>query len=334
LLRISADNSVVADKDVGKLVMAAYPERIARQMEKHGERYKLMNGRIARLPPNDALTREQWLAIAQLDAGAGEGKIFQAAPLDIQDLVEYADETENVTWDDERGMVTGMREKKIGSLLLSSSSLNNISENQRVHVLVEMIRSQGLKVLGWEEKLTEWQARIMSLKRWRLEESWPDVSDEALLDSLESWLAPFLINISKRIELQRLDPFPILPTILPWELSNKLNTLAPVHLEVPSGSMIRLTYFADGRAPVMEVRLQEVFGLAETPTVNEGRNKVILHLLSPGYKPVQVTQDLHSFWNNTYAEVRKELRPRYPKHSWPDDPWTAQAVRGAKRRHT
>jgi ATP-dependent helicase HrpB len=150
---------------------------------------------------------------------------------------------------------------------------------------------------------------------------------------LEGWLAPFLISIGKRIELQRLDPGPVLPTILPWELSSKLDTLAPVHLPVPSGSMIRLTYFSDGRAPVMEVRLQEVFGLAETPTINEGRTKVLLHLLSPGYKPVQVTQDLHSFWNNTYAEVRKELRTRYPKHSWPDDPWTAPAVRGAKRRN-
>jgi ATP-dependent helicase HrpB len=150
---------------------------------------------------------------------------------------------------------------------------------------------------------------------------------------LETWLAPFLITIGKRIELQRLDPETILPAILPWELQEKLNRLAPLRLPVPSGSNISLQYHADGRPPVLEVRLQEVFGLLETPTVNEGRNKVMLHLLSPGYKPVQVTQDLKSFWTNTYAEVRKELRMRYPKHSWPEDPWTAQAIRGAKKRN-
>jgi ATP-dependent helicase HrpB len=121
-------------------------------------------------------------------------------------------------------------------------------------------------------------------------------------------------------------------SLLPWNLQTRLNALAPTALQVPSGSMIKLQYFSDGRPPVMEVRLQEVFGLLETPAVNEGRNKVVLHLLSPGFKPVQVTQDLKSFWASTYAEVRKELRTRYPKHSWPEDPWTAQAVRGAKRR--
>jgi ATP-dependent helicase HrpB len=172
----------------------------------------------------------------------------------------------------------------------------------------------------------------MSLKKWRPEESWPDVSENALLDSLEDWLGPFLINVAKKFELEKLNPEDILSTILPWEFQSKLNTLAPEKLHVPSGSHISLKYSAEGTPPVMEVRLQEVFGLLETPAVNDGRNKIILHLLSPGYKPVQVTQDLKSFWTNTYAEVRKELRMRYPKHSWPEDPWTAEAVRGAKRR--
>ncbi|HET9485892.1 MAG TPA: ATP-dependent helicase C-terminal domain-containing protein, partial [Chryseosolibacter sp.] len=136
----------------------------------------------------------------------------------------------------------------------------------------------------------------------------------------------------KRSELQKLDLKVILPTLLPWELNSRFHQLAPERLPVPSGSMIPLIYFEDGRPPVMEVRLQEVFGLLDTPAVNEGKNKVVMHLLSPGYKPVQVTQDLKSFWSSTYAEVRKELKSRYPKHSWPEDPWTAQAVRGAKRR--
>ena len=333
LLHLPVDNAAVSDKEIGKLIRAAYPERIARQMEKHSERYKLVNGRIVKLPQHDPLARETWLAVAQVDAGGGgEGKIFQAAPLDEQDLLDHAVEKEKVTWDDDRGMIVAYQEKRIGSLLLSAKQINIISEEKRIQILCDMLRGQGLKILGWQEKLEPWQARVMSLKQWRKDEDWPGVSDESLLENLETWLAPFLTNIGKRTELQKLDPVPVLSSFLPWEKNNKLDALAPERLPVPSGSLIPLKYHADGRPPVMEVRLQEVFGLLETPTVNEGRNKIMLHLLSPGYKPVQVTQDLKSFWTNTYAEVRKELRTRYPKHSWPEDPWTAQAVRGAKRR--
>jgi ATP-dependent helicase HrpB len=333
VLHLSVDNSAVSDKEVGRLIMAAYPERVARQVEKHSERYKLVNGRTVKLPAHDPLTREPWLVVAQLDAGGGgEGKIFQAAPLDEQDLLDHAIEHDRVSWDEDRGMVVAYREKRIGSLLLSAKQVPAIPEEKRIEVLCSMIRAQGLKVLGWEENLKPWQARVLSLKQWRKEEDWPDVTDENLLRTLEVWLAPFLMDVGKRTELQKLQPGSILSTILPWEKNNKLEVFAPQQLSVPSGSLIRLDYFPDGRPPVMEVRLQEVFGLLETPTVNEGRTKILLHLLSPGYKPVQVTQDLKSFWTNTYAEVRKELRTRYPKHAWPEDPWTAQAVRGAKRR--
>lgn len=332
LLKVSVSNDHVSDKQVGELVMAAYPERIARQWEKHSQRYKLFNGRVAKLPPHDPLAREPWLAIAQMDAGSGEGKIFQAAPLDENDLLKHAAEKQNVYWDDERGMVAAKVEKKVGPLVLSSKPAPLTDDEARMKVLCSMIRQQGLKVLDWKEKLPEWQHRVMSLRVWRPEDRWPDVSDENLLATLETWLVPFLTGISKRLELQRLDPEQVISTILPWEQHQKLDYLAPTRLEVPSGSNIRVNYFPDGRAPVMEVRLQEVFGWLETPTVNEGRIKIIMHLLSPGFKPVQVTQDLRSFWTNTYAEVRKELRTRYPRHSWPDDPFTAKAVRGAKRR--
>jgi ATP-dependent helicase HrpB len=174
----------------------------------------------------------------------------------------------------------------------------------------------------------------MSLRHWRSEEPWPDVSDDGLLRNIEQWLAPFLEGISKQAELERLDLAVILGTLLPWELQSKLDRLAPVRMEVPSGSAIRIQYQPDGAPPVMEVRLQEMFGLLETPTVNEGRTRMLLHLLSPGFKPVQVTQDLKSFWSTTYHEVRKELRMRYPRHSWPEDPWTAEAVRGAVKRRS
>jgi ATP-dependent helicase HrpB len=329
---IKQDNAIVADEDVGRLIAEAYPERIARQIEKNGDRYKLANGRVVRLPPHDALMREQWLSVAHLDAGVGEGKIFIAAPLNEDDLLHLAEERTTITWDEDRGMIVGATEQRVGNLILSSKPLQTISQDERIKVLCNAIRKEGLKMLGWGEQHDAWQARVMNLNAWRKDEAWPDVSDEGLLNSLEVWLSPYLINVNKRIELQRLDISSILAGILPWDLSSKLDLLAPTKIEVPSGSMISVNYFADGRLPTMEVRLQEVFGLTETPAVNEGRTKIILHLLSPGYKPVQVTQDLKSFWHNTYHEVRKELRMRYPKHSWPEDPWTAEAVRGAKKR--
>lgn len=330
--RISEDNNLVSDTQVGKLVMAAYPDRVARQVSRNSERYKLVNGRVAKLPDHDPLHRDTWLAIAQVDAGGQEGKIFLAAPVDEKDLIPLASEKEIVSWDEEREMVTASLEARIGNVVLSTRPSNKIPRDERVLALCQAIRNKGLSFLNWGEEQVAWQARVLSLRRWRPEENWPDVSDERLLETLGTWLAPFLGDLYKRSEVLKLDFSIILNAMLPWELNTKFNELAPARLEVPSGSMIKLIYFADGSAPAMEVRLQEVFGMLETPAVNAGRNKVIMHLLSPGFKPVQVTQDLKSFWATTYAEVRKELRSRYSKHSWPEDPWTATAVRGARRR--
>ena len=333
LFTISVDNDHVPDTLVGASLISAYPERIAKQVAKHSERYKMVNGRIARLPDHDPLQRDPWLAIAQVDAGNQEGKIFLAAPVDPEDLKSLAVEREIVSWDDNRQMVTGSLEFRIGNLSLSSRPLQKLPQDKKNEVLFNVIREKGLTFLHWADPEILWQARVLSLRRWRPDDGWPDVTDENLLNTLETWLSPFLLDLYKRSDIVKLDMHSILMTLLPWELQTRFAALAPTALPVPSGSMIRLQYFPDGRPPVMEVRLQEVFGLLETPAVNEGRNKVILHLLSPGFKPVQVTQDLKSFWASTYAEVRKELRSRYPKHSWPEDPWTAQAVRGAKRRN-
>ena len=187
-------------------------------------------------------------------------------------------------------------------------------------------------MLNWSESQEELQARILSLRKWRPQENWPDISNEKLVETLEEWLSPYLNNINKLSELQKLDLNQIILSILPWDLTQKLDKLAPSKMDVPTGSMIKLKYFDDGSKIEMAVRLQEVFGLFETPTVNEGKNKVLMHLLSPGYKPVQITQDLKSFWNKTYFEVRKDLLSRYPRHHWPENPLTAEAVRGPKKR--
>lgn len=330
--KIQEENVMPISHQVGLLVAAAYPDRIAKQLDKHGNRYKLPNGKIAALQQYDELTREQWLAIAQLDAGHGEGKIFLAAAVDENELHHLALEREIVRWDTEREMVVGAQVKSVGNLILASKALAIIPNEKRLKVLFEVIRNEGLKFIGWSETEELWQARVLSLRAWRKEEEWPDVSDEHLLETLEEWLTPYLNSISKKSDFKKLEMASVLSGLLPWNLVSKLDELAPSKIEVPSGSMISVSYYTDARQPELAVRLQELFGLLDTPTVNDGKVKMVVHLLSPGYKPVQVTQDLKSFWGNAYTEVRKELRARYPKHSWPEDPWTAKAVRGVKKR--
>lgn len=330
--RIQVSNSVAADDTTGKLLASAYPERIAQQVDKNSERYKLANGRIMKLPPHDSMVHEKWISIAHLDAGGGEGKVFLAAPLAETDLLHLAHEKQNVVWDSERGLIAATLEKRIGNLVIQSRPLAPIPEARRLKVLLEAIRTEGLKILGWSDPEIAWQARVMSLRVWNPREPWPDVSEGNLLKTMENWLSPYLEGVYKRIDLRKLDLKAIVRGMLPWELLQKLDTLAPEKLPVPSGSRIVVNYFQDGAPPTMEVRLQELFGLPETPAVNGGKIRIVMHLLSPGYKPVQVTQDLKSFWHTTYHEVRKELRMRYPKHHWPEDPWTATAVRGPKRK--
>jgi ATP-dependent helicase HrpB len=287
-------------------------------------------GRVVKLPEHDALVGNIWLAVAHLDSGSGEGKIFLAAALHESDLLHRAEEKEIVVWDSEKG-ITATTEKRIGNAVLSTRPIISISPELRIDILIKAFQSEGLKLLSWHDEHRAWQARVMSLRLWRPEENWPDVSDENLLLTAKEWLTPFLNNVYKPIDFQRLDITQIISTLLPWELNNRLDKLAPLKLSVPSGSLIKINYSITGDTPTLQVRLQEMFGLLETPTVNDGRMKVMLYLLSPGYKPVQVTQDLKSFWQTAYHEVRKELRMRYPKHSWPEDPWTAEAVRGVRK---
>jgi ATP-dependent helicase HrpB len=199
-------------------------------------------------------------------------------------------------------------------------------------VLCAQVKERGLSVLDWSDEERDLQARMLSLRAWRAGEGWPDVRSSWLTENPDAWLAPFLQGVRRESELRKLDKIAMLKSLVPWEFQQRLDEWAPPRIEVPTGSLIRLRYAEDGAAPVLEVRLQEMFGQLDTPTVNQGKVKVVLHLLSPGYKPVQVTQDLRSFWQSTYHEVRKELRRRYPKHAWPEDPWTAEPVRGVRRK--
>lgn len=333
IFNVNVTNNDADLGSIGLLISWAYPDRIAQQLEKYGERYKLTNGRIVRLPSHDALMKEEFLSIAGLDAGKSEGKIFSAASLHKEDLQDVTVLEEVVRWDDALERVVGYSEKKIGSLTLARKPLDEIPHEKKSVVLCSLIREKGLKLIGWSDDHNQFCARVLSLRQWRPEEVWPDVTEENLMNTIETWLGPFLSEVTKQADWQRLNLEKILYALLPWHLSNKLDVLTPLRMSVPSGSLIRLKYFPDGSPPVMEVRLQEVFGLLETPSVNDKRTPVLMHLLSPGFRPVQVTQDLRSFWRNTYSEVRKELRVRYAKHHWPEDPWSAQAVRGVKRKN-
>ena len=218
--------------------------------------------------------------------------------------------------------------------ILSREPLAGLDEQTRSRALLELVRRKGLELLAWTPELRQWQARVTLLRTLQLERDavsqWPDVSDAALLASLEHWLQPYLGKVTRLAHFAALDLSAMLATLLPWPLPQQLEKEAPSHLEVPSGSRIRLDYTE--QPPVLAVRLQELFGLADTPRIAGGRVAVKLHLLSPARRPVQVTQDLASFWKNTYAEVKKDLKGRYPKHYWPDDPLVAEPTARAKPR--
>ncbi|GEM44644.1 ATP-dependent helicase HrpB [Deinococcus cellulosilyticus] len=332
LLKVPEENTRPTHEQLGLMLAWAYPERVAKLREGEHLRYRLANGRGVRLKEHDPLQGEPWLAVAHLDSGTDEGRIFLASILNIFELKADFREVETVSWDSRSGTLVARKDTRYLELVVESTRISHIPEEQRIQVLCQALRSEGLHLLSWNETSLQWQARVQSLHLWRTSEGWPDVSDQALLDTLDSWLGPFLQNVRKRDDFQKLDLPSILTGLLPWDLASRLDDLAPPRLEVPSGFKVQLQYFKDGSTPVLAVKLQEMFGLLDTPKVNGGRTPVLLHLLSPARRPVQVTQDLRSFWQNTYPEVRKELRVRYPKHPWPEDPWTATATRGVKRR--
>lgn len=333
LFSILQDNAAPVDQEVGKLLAAAYPERLAKQREQQ-HRYRLANGKIVKLNEHDPLSHEPYLAVAHLDPGTTEGKIYLAAPIALTDILHLVKDTTLIDWDTQNGILVARNEKRIGDIILESKALKVIPEEKKVKILCDVIRKEGFSIFKQTEDLLEWKARINCLNIWKPDEAFPDLSDVNLLNTLEEWIAPYITSIKKREDFLKLDLYTILSVSLSYQQTQQLENLAPSKIKVPSGSSIALKYNADGTNPILAVRLQEMFGLLDTPTVNEGRTKVILHLLSPGYKPVQVTQDLKSFWKNTYPEVRKELRIRYKRHHWPEDPWTAAAVAGAKKRGT
>ncbi|OHX64379.1 ATP-dependent helicase HrpB [Flammeovirga pacifica] len=326
------DNSSVDDFETGVLLAHAYPERIACSKPGNNAQFQLANGKIAMAGHKDDLAYEQWLAVAHIDARENMGKIFMASPLDPKDLATMVKEKEVIEWDTEDGGLIASKDLRIGNIVLKSTPIQSVSEEAKLNAITDAIKKEGERLLDFNEEVQQWQARVSCLRKWNPKEGWPDCSTSHLLLNNKKWLSPYLTDVKKPQDLKKLNLMDILHHSLPWEQQEELEQLTPTRIKVPSGSNIKVKYLSNGDAPILSVRLQECFGLSETPSINKGKNKVLMHLLSPGFKPVQITSDLHSFWNNTYYEVKKELKRRYPKHAWPDEPWEEEAVRGVKRK--
>ncbi|PAA22924.1 ATP-dependent helicase HrpB [Pseudomonas fragi] len=334
----------VADPDhprwLGALLALAYPDRVAQQRKPGGAEYRLANGRAALFSEVDGLMKQPWLVIADLGSRQGqrEERIYLAAEFDPAllegVLSEQVSVVDQLDWDEREGVLRAERQRKVGELVLSREPLTGLDEAARTQALINLVRRKGLELLPWTPELRQWQARVALLRQLDLQiqghSEWPDVSDAALLAGLEDWLGPYLGRVSRLSHFASLDLSSIVHNMLKWPLPQRLDELAPHHIKVPSGSSVRLDY--SEHPPILAVRLQELFGLADTPRIAGGRQVVKLHLLSPARRPVQVTQDLANFWRSTYAEVKKDLKGRYPKHYWPDDPLVAEATARIKPR--
>jgi len=332
------DNRDPAPTEAGLLVAYAYPERIAHSTNNIGG-YRLASGANVQLDAADQQSAHSWLAIASLYSAPGTtGRVFLAAPIDPDDLEkEFVKEVDNIAWDTKQGCVVMQHEQRIGKLTLSQKPIHDADKERLKGIVCEAMKKDGLTMMAWSEKAVEQvQRRVAQVAAWHPELALPDVSTEHLLSTAAQWL-PFYLEESGRVktsvqELRKLNLAEIIWNILPYEAQLEIDRLAPTHIEVPTGSHIRIDYRSGAEAPVLSVRLQECFGMERTPCVDDGRQPLLMELLSPGFKPVQLTQDLASFWQGTYFEVRKELRRRYPKHYWPENPLEAEAVRGVKRK--
>ncbi|GGG15056.1 ATP-dependent helicase HrpB [Paenibacillus aceti] len=310
----------------GLLVSLAYPDRIAQR--RSDGRYLLRSGRGAAFRTRQLLGEEPFLAIAEVDDEGAEGRILLAAPLSEEHLHQFyreqMEEGARADWNEQTGTVQVRRRLTLGAILLQDRPDPHPTPERITEALLAAVAEQIDVLLPWNAKSKQLQARVEFLRR--LDPSWPDLRSEALTANVHDWLAPYVSGMRKRSELQNLSMYIILENMLGWERMQELQAEVPTHLQVPSGSRIPIQYEGP-QAPYVSVRLQEVFGMMETPRIGYGRIPITLHLLSPANRPVQVTSDLRSFWSGTYFEIKKDLKGRYPKHYWPDDPLQASATR-------
>jgi ATP-dependent helicase HrpB len=330
LMGVRGTNSATLADDLlmAPLYLAAWPDRIAQHRPGDQDRYLLASGRGALLSKS-CLSRPALGVALQVDGGTGaEGLIHQLAAATQEQIRETVPQLvlrqRQVTWDEAAGRVAAAEQERIGAVVLASRQVG-VTDAEALPLLLEQVSRRGLAGLNWSAAARQLQGRVGCAARLLPEEGWPDLSDTWLAGQLADWLGPQLLGVRSWQDIQKVDLQQALQQILGWRLLQALDTVAPTHLQVPSGRKAAVDYTVD-EGPVLAVKLQELFGLASSPTVCRGRQALLVHLLSPAGRPVAVTRDLQGFWQRGYPEVRKELRGRYPKHPWPDDPWNAPAT--------
>lgn len=328
---------------LGDLLAHAFPDRIGYRHANDLRRYQLANGRMVQLFEDSALVGEPWLVACELRHDARDAKLLRAAPVDEvrlrRDFPDRFSDRDETRWDNARRALVSERVQRFDGIVIDARPAGRIDPAQAARALTDAVRALGLDTLPWRESLRQWRARVRCLHAWMPELALPDLSDEALLATLDSWLMPAFHGMTRLDGLSEDALGDALRSRLDWSLRQRVDALVPTRIVVPSGMERAIDYAWDDAVdapvpPVLAVKLQELFGLADTPRVADGRVPLTLHLLSPGGRPLQVTQDLRSFWERTYPEVKKEMKGRYPKHPWPDDPWSATATHRAKPRGT
>jgi ATP-dependent helicase HrpB len=320
---------------IGRLLASAYPDRIALRRKVGSNRFLLRNGQGATLATDSVVRDSEWLVAAEtVGRNNGEEEIRLASALSHNTVEElFGDQLEwqrEAGWDDQTNRVLVREVRRLGAILLQERPAAATTDDT-LPAICDWIRRQGLEILPWTRATRQLQARAAFLHQQLPEGDWGDYSDQALNETLEAWLTPFLIEVNNRNDLKRIDLATALKARIGWQKLGEFDRMAPEKLEVPSGSKVRIEYKA-GELPVLAVKLQELFGLATTPKLAEGRSPVVIHLLSPAGRALAVTQDLKSFWDNVYPEVKKEMKGRYPKHPWPENPWEAVATKRTKGR--
>ena len=317
------------------LLAQAFADRIARRRGQEG-RYQLANGMGAMLDVDDALGRHEWLIAPLLLQGSAspDARILLALPLDIEALMqtcpELLQQSDTIEWDEAQGTLKALRRSRIGQLTVKVQPLAKPSEEELHQAMLNGIRDKGLSVLNWTPEAEQFRLRLQCAANWLPEYDWPAVDEDSLLNTLELWLLPHMSGVHSLRALKALNVGQALRGLLDWSMLQRLDSELPAHYTVPTGSRIAIRYHEDN-PPVLAVRMQEMFGEANTPTIAQGRVPLVLELLSPAQRPLQVTSDLSAFWQGSYREVQKEMKGRYPKHVWPDDPANTAPTRRTKK---
>ncbi|MBO4664531.1 MAG: ATP-dependent helicase HrpB [Bacteroidaceae bacterium] len=331
LIGCKEDNEPVDTHAVGRLIACAFPERIGSAHKDGCGRFMLASGDTALVDKDDTLAAHEWIAVASVNAQRGGGRIFLASPLDTKDIRNIAKERERIQWDNKEGVLVARKELCIGKLILDSRPLQDMNRDLAINIVAEASQKYGLSMYDINDSVQNMQQRIATVQKWHPEMELPDVSTDALFRRASEWLPFYAGKNLSATELKKIDMCAVIWSLLPYDQQQEVERLAPTHIAVPTGSRIKVEYRQGAEEPILRVRLQECFGLEDTPRINDGKTAILMELLSPGFKPVQLTKDLRSFWQGTYFDVKKELKRRYPKHYWPDNPLEAEAVRGVRK---